>query len=285
MTAHRDAPRVISSRDNPAFREIAGAASSARDRRRAGVSFIEGIHLCQAYRHRHGVPLAVIHTEAALADPEVAALVQVAADRRLQFTEALFREISQLENGVGLAYLVQTPAPVLAPVIDTDTVVLDRIQDPGNVGAILRSAAGAGIGRVISTPGTAFCWSPKVLRAGMGAHFVLDIHESVPWELLAARVRIAVLATAGRAAASLWTLDLCAPTVWVFGNEGGGVDPGIIGQATHAVRIDQAHAVESLNVAGAAAVCLFEQRRQRLGKDDKDAKDPKDPLGLAGKVG
>jgi TrmH family RNA methyltransferase len=255
--------RQITSRDNPTFKQIAGIASSARERRKAGASFIEGIHLCQAYLQRHGRPLVVVHTHGASADPDARRWALVDAPQRYALSEAMFREISQVENGVGLAYVIETPSPMLSQRIEGDAVYLDRIQDPGNVGALLRACAAAGVACVITAPGTASCWSPKVLRAGMGAHFALHIHEGIPFATLMPRLSMPVFVTLADAAESLYRADLTSPCLWVFGNEGSGVSDEIVAAAQRRIRIPQAPLVESLNVANAGALCLFEQRRQR----------------------
>jgi len=150
-----------------------------------------------------------------------------------------------------------------------DLVVLDRITDPGNAGAIIRSAAAAGIGVIWCVGPHVDIWSPKVLRSAMGGHFALRIIEDVAEADALSQLAILgpqLLATALTSnAISLYapTLDLKQPTAWVFGQEAHGVSPGILKQAK-AVRIPQDACVESLNVAASAAVCLFEMRRQRL---------------------
>jgi len=118
--------------------------------------------------------------------------------------------------------------------------------------------------RVIASPGTAFCWSPKVLRAGMGAHFHLDIHEGVEPATLCERAALAVRAAEAGASTSLYQADLRAPALWLFGNEGQGLDAELRAwpQVTR-LAVPQQPAVESLNVGVAAAVCLYEQWRQR----------------------
>lgn len=273
--------RKISSRENPAFRQLLRVTASARERRQLGVSFIEGIHLCQSYLSRHGVPRQVVHTATALADPEVRELVAAAlagdvgpleagrealtGGRSLELAFGLFGELSQVEHGTGIAYVIDTPASQLPAAIDVDAVYLDGLQDPGNVGTILRTCAAVGIAHVITAPGTAWCWSPKVLRAGMGAHFALEIHESVAWADLQTRLQMPVLATAPQAQHSIWQADLARPCLWLFGSEGSGLDPERQGAQLQWVSIPQHSAVESLNVAVAAAVCLFEQLRQRRG--------------------
>jgi TrmH family RNA methyltransferase len=136
------------------------------------------------------------------------------------------------------------------------------VQDPGNVGSILRSAAAAGIKQVYCSAGSAFCWSPKVLRAAMGAHFVLDIFENVDLAALVAGSAVTSLATSGYATRKLYDIDLRQPVAWLFGHEGQGVADDLLGMATHQVVIPHLGQVESLNVAACAAVCFFEQVRQ-----------------------
>lgn len=255
--------RRISSRDNSTFRELAELAHSARERRRLGRSVLEGVHLCEAWLQRHGPPRAAVATAAGLAHPEVTPLLARYGVAPLELADELFASVSTLQHGIGLAFVVDTPRPGLPASIEHDAIYLDRIQDPGNVGTLLRSGAAAGIGTVLTAPGTAWCWSPKVLRAGMGAHFHLSIHESVPWSALRGRLAVEPLGTRAVGAASLFELDLRAPTLWLLGNEGEGLSAEIAADVSRWVRIPQAPGVESMNVAAAAAVCLFEQRRQR----------------------
>jgi RNA methyltransferase, TrmH family len=142
-------------------------------------------------------------------------------------------------------------------------LLLDGLQDPGNLGSILRSAAAAGIVRVYCGPGTVFAWSPKVLRAGMGAHFLLSIIEDADLAAVIRAARAPVLATSSHATQSLYEQDLRKPVVWLFGNEGQGVSPALLSLASETIAIPQAQGIESLNVAASAAICFFEQVRQR----------------------
>ena len=265
MSASGDdgAVRRIASRENPLYRELLHLAGSARERRRREASLIEGVHLCDAYLDRHGRARRVVVSETALSNPEVAALLRRLDTPPVVLAPSLFKALSAVEHGVGIALLIDTPRPALPATIELDAVYLDRIQDPGNVGTILRTCAAAGVHRVITAPGTAWCWSPKVLRAGMGAHFHLEIHESVGWAELAPRLRVAVRATTVGADLGLWAADLRAPAIWLFGQEGGGLATELVSQATQTVSIPQSPAVESLNVGVAAALCLYEQLRQR----------------------
>ena len=179
--------------------------------------------------------------------------------------DGLFDALDILPSPVPVLALVDAPAPALPErLAGANVVILDRVQDPGNVGAIIRTAAAAGIRTLLATTGTAACWSPKVLRAGMGGHFVLDIHEGIAPDALPALLAVPLAGTVLDGGQPLYGQDLRPPLAWVFGNEGEGIDPQLLPQLGLRLTIPQASGVESLNVAAAAAVCLFEQRRQRL---------------------
>jgi TrmH family RNA methyltransferase len=257
------AARRISSRDNPLYREFAELSGSARERRRLGRSVLEGIHLCEAFLQRYGAPLASIVSESGETHPEVTALLAQHAVAPVIVADALFASLSTLAQGVGIAFIVATPNPGLPDTIELDAVYLDRLQDPGNVGTLLRTCAAAGVKTVFTAPGTAWCWSPKVLRAGMGAHFHLSIHESIAWPAVRERLRIEAIGTRASQAESLYCSELLAPCLWLLGSEGDGISAPVAADTDRWVRIPQAAGVESLNVAAAGALCLFEQRRQR----------------------
>jgi TrmH family RNA methyltransferase len=255
--------RRISSRDNPLYREFTDLSGSARERRRLGRSVLEGIHLCEAYLQRHGAPLSSIVSESGAADPEVVSLLAQHEVVPAIVADPLFASLSTLAQGVGIALIVETPSPSLPDTIELDAVYLDRLQDPGNVGTLLRTCAAAGVKTVLTAPGTAWCWSPKVLRAGMGAHFHLTIHEAVPWPEVRQRLRIPAIGTRASQAESLYRSELGSPCLWLLGSEGEGISAAVAADTDRWIRIPQSAGVESLNVAAAGALCLFEQRRQR----------------------
>lgn len=255
--------RRISSRDNPLYREFVDLSGSARERRRLGRSVLEGIHLCEAFLQRYGAPLASIVSESGAAHPEVTALLAQHAVAPVIIADSLFASLSTLAQGVGIAFIVETPNPGLPDTIELDAVYLDRLQDPGNVGTLLRTCAAAGVKTVLTAPGTAWCWSPKVLRAGMGAHFHLSIHEAIAWPAVRERLRIEAIGTRASQAESLYRSEFLAPCLWLLGSEGDGISAAVAADTDRWVRIPQAAGVESLNVAAAGALCLFEQRRQR----------------------
>lgn len=260
----------IESSANPVFRELLALSSSTRERRRLSLSVIEGVHLVEAFVARHGPPLQLFVPQGSLPGIEnrapggLGALVRQAGIEPVVLTDRLFAQASQVENGPGPIAVVETPRPELPAALSKDAVYLDRVQDPGNVGSVLRTCAAAGVRCVITSPGTAFCWAPKVLRAAMGAHFHLDIHEGVaPAELLP-RLAVRAVATAADASCELYEADLRAPCVWLLGNEGQGLEPALLAaRGVLLLAIPQSAAVESLNVSVAAAVCLYEQLRQR----------------------
>lgn len=258
--------KAISSRDNPLFKELKQLATSSQARRRAQRTLLDGVHLCSAYLSQRGLPPLCVAGESAQANPEVSALLdRCAGTQCIVLPDALFHALSQVEHGVDLLFVIDTPQARTVGRLDHSAVLLDNLQDPGNVGSILRCAAAAGIEAVYCGPGTAFAWSPKVLRAGMGAHFGLDIHEQVDLSALVATAGVPVLATSSHADASLYAVDLRQPVAWLFGHEGQGVSADLLSLATQRLAIPHIGEMESLNVAASAAICLFEQVRQKLG--------------------
>jgi TrmH family RNA methyltransferase len=260
--------KTISSRDNALYKELKQLATSAQARRKAGRSLLDGVHLAQAYQQQGGRAQYCVVTESAVAHPEVAPLLaQCEADgsQCLCLPDPLYAALSQVENGVGLLLVIATPQPSVPQQLTASAVLLDGLQDPGNLGSILRSAAAAGITQVFCSPGTTAAWSPKVLRAGMGAHFLLQIAENVDLSALCRDSAIAVLATSSHASSTIYQADLTQPVAWLFGHEGQGVSAPLLATTRSTVVIPHLGPMESLNVAAAAAVCFFEQVRQRQG--------------------
>lgn len=262
----KDDMKPISSRENPLYKELKLLASSSQARRKAGRTLLDGAHLCQSYLQHVGMPPLCVISEGSLAHPEIAAIVQRCEEARVQcivLPEALYQALSQVEHGVGLMFVADT-LKILAPqALARSAVLLDNLQDPGNLGSILRSAAAAGIEDIFCSKTTVFAWSPKVLRAGMGAHFLLNIHENADLGRLMQTARVPILATSSHANRRIYDMDLTRPVAWLFGHEGQGVSPALLELATQRVSIPHLGEVESLNVAASAAVCFFEQVRQK----------------------
>jgi len=256
--------KLIRSRDNPQVKALVKLAGSSRERSKTGTTLLEGEHLVRAYRESGGRAETIFAAETAMAKPEIRALLEGApADARLVLADRLVDRISQLVSAAGVGAVVRTPEPRLLPRTLASCVLLENIQDPGNLGSILRSAVAAGIAQVFLSRGSVFAWSPKVLRAGMGAHFFLSIFEAVDPAEVARGFPGRIVAMEPRAQPSLFDLDLKGPVAWIFGNEGAGLSESVLRLATHRARIPMPGSAESLNVAAAAAICLFEQLRQR----------------------
>jgi len=256
----------ISSRDNPFFKTLRRQVEQGGTRRDAGAALLEGIHLCDAYVASGGRPRQVVVGDGALDRGEVVDLIdRAAAAETFVLDDALFASLSHVAHGVPLLMVVDAPQPERPASIARTSVWLDRVQDPGNVGSILRSAAAAAIGDVYLSPGCASVWSTKVLRAAMGAHFHLRLFEDCDLAALAYDREVKLLATSSHATSSIHDADLSGEMIWIFGHEGQGVDPLLCDRAI-GLHIPQPGAGESLNVAAAAAVCFFEQLRQRTGR-------------------
>ena len=256
--------KSIQSKDNPQVRALIKLAGSSRERRRTGTTLLEGEHLVRAYQESGGVAETILASETALADPEFRRFFEnVPARSHLALADGLLDRISQLVSSAGVAAVIRTPQPGPMPQSVSDCLLLENIQDPGNLGSIFRTAVAAGVPQVFLSKTSVFAWSPKVMRAGMGAHFFLSIFEGVDVDEFAHSFRGSVVAMEPRARASLYELDLRGPVAWVFGNEGAGLSEGARRLAAHRVRIPMPGPAESLNVAAAVAICLFEQIRQR----------------------
>jgi TrmH family RNA methyltransferase len=251
----------IASRDNPFYKQLRKLAGSGRERRQAGRMLLDGVHLVEACEEACGPVETLVVAASALAGGEVARFV---AGREITvIADALMRDLGLVETPSGLVGVAALPAPVAVDP-QKDAILLDGVQDPGNVGTLLRTAAAAGIGQTLLGPGCAAAWSPKVLRAGQGAHFAMNVVEDVDLARFMSGYRGTTVATTlGADARSLYAADLDGPLAWIFGAEGQGVRPDLLAAARLRVHIPMPGAVESLNVAAAAAICLFETVRRR----------------------
>jgi TrmH family RNA methyltransferase len=257
-------PQPVRARRNPRLaylRRLQRDPGAYRRHAAEGGIWLEGEHLLRACVARGGRLRTVLVSASAWARPALRELAGLGTER-LQLDDALFGEVSTLQPAVAIGAFVDRPAPP-PPRAEVDTLVLDRIQDAGNVGSMLRSAAALGVAQVLALPGTAALWSPKVLRAGMGAHFALALHEAVAEDALLA-LRLPLVGTSSHRGASLPAAALPIPCAWIFGHEGQGVAPRLLERCATVVAIPQPGGEESLNVAAAAAVCLYESLRRRL---------------------
>lgn len=242
----------IHSRDNPFVKDLRRLAQDTTAYRKQGRVWLEGDHLCRAALERGQRPALAVFSESFWLQAQ--AQWAQAASKTIVLADALFADISGLESPARMGFILDLPvAGALQPA--AATVVLDRVQDAGNVGSILRSASAFGFRQVVAVKGSAALWSPKVLRAGMGAHFALSLIEGVDHAALQA-LNVPVLITSSHAGQWLHQAALPWPCAWVLGHEGQGVSPDLESRAALRIRIAQPGGEDSLNVAAAAAICL-----------------------------
>ncbi len=249
-------PLQITSRDNPLLKELRKLAADGAAYRKTGRVWIEGEHLCSAYLQRGLKPSIALVLESKQAVVQV--FTAQAATKIIVIPDHLMAEISALDSLPSLGFVCDVPAQVaLNP--SSRTVVLDRLQDPGNVGSILRSAAAFGFTQVVALKGSVALWAPKVLRAGMGAHFGLHLVETASLDDVAL-LQHPLAVTSSHQGEFLHQMlskkQLPEQLNWVLGHEGQGVCNELMAQASLHVRIAQPGGQESLNVAAAAAICL-----------------------------
>ncbi len=258
--------KLIQSRDNPFFKELLKLTSSARQRGKVNQTLLDGAHLLAASLDAGIAPLHILLNAQASQDNEIGALLERTRDVSVtQLDNKLFAELSELKTPTGLLTLIAIPQPNAAISDSQFALLLEDIQDPGNLGSILRSAAAAGCDAVFLSQGCADAWSPKVLRAAMGGHFALHIYEQQNLLNVAQLFTGRLLATSLQATQSLYGCDLTDNVALMMGNEGAGLSDELLNLATQKISIPMLGKVESLNVAAATAICLFEVARQ-LGK-------------------
>lgn len=245
-------PTAIHSRDNALLKDLRRLSQDSTAYRKQGRVWLEGDHLCRAALVRGQRPAMAVFSESFL--PLAPAEFAQAASKIIVIADALWPDISGLESPAQMGFVLPLPQEqglaALAP-----TVVLDRLQDAGNVGSILRSASAFGFTQIAALKGTAALWSAKVLRAGMGAHFALRLVEGLAESDIAA-LQIPLLATSSHQGDFLHRARLPWPCGWIMGHEGQGVAPALQARARHHIRISQPGGEESLNVGAAAAICL-----------------------------
>ncbi len=263
---------MISSKDNPQVKALNKLIHQPKrnDMRMA----VEGVHACQLlldHQAQHGLIIEKIWVgESALANPEIQELLAQAARQSIavvQLANGVFRTISSLEQGVSIIFEVQRPQLRSVDGYDAsgNFVLLDGVQDPGNLGSILRSAAAAGIHEVWLSPACVNPYSAKVLRAGVGAHFGIRIRENIDLTEAVKSLQsqgVTVCATSSHTEQSIYRCQLNRPIAWLMGNEGAGLSADLLPLSDEQVTIPM-QVGESLNVAAASAVCMFEMLRQQ----------------------
>ena len=255
--------KKIDSPANLRFKGLRQLVESSRERKKAGHSVLDGAHLVAAYLDHVGPPQQVAVSRQGRESPEIRALLdRMKGVDTVMLGDALFKALSSVVTPAGILAVVETPRQQPVPPRMGSCVMLEDLQDPGNLGSILRTCAAAGIRHVLLSRGSVQAWSPRVLRAAMGAHFALAIYEGADLVAVARDFRGKRIATQLRSSLTIFDTDLSGGIAFLFGNEGSGLSPGLLAAADTVVSIPMPGKAESLNVAAAAAVCLFERVRQ-----------------------
>jgi len=253
----------ITSAENPRFKALLKLMQSSRERRKQGLSLLDGVHLIAAYHEHLGLPEQIVVSKSGLSNGEIYNIINgLRSLSPLVLSDDLFRRLSSVATPTGIIAAVKTPRIQAVPDDPGPCVLLEDIQDPGNLGSILRSTAAAGIGDVFLSGNCVHSWSPRVLRAGMGAHFMLRIYENVDLLALVKKYRGRVIAASHHSSQSVFATDLTGRVALLFGNEGSGLSQELLAAAHAVVAVPMPGKTESLNAAAAAAVCLFERVRQ-----------------------
>ncbi|HSI43483.1 MAG TPA: RNA methyltransferase [Methylotenera sp.] len=254
----------ITSRDNPIFKQLKKLSENARERRSEGKTLLDGVHLIESYMAIFGDPDVLIIPEGR-STVEATSLIQALEHiSTVMLPTLMFAELTPVTNATGILALVKIPQLPLPETIDF-ALLLEDIQDPGNLGSILRTAAGAGVDAVYLSLGSTDVWSPKALRGGQGAQFILPIIERADLltELQSFQGNSYATAMEGE---SLYAQDLTLATAFVIGNEGTGLSKQVMAatskRITIPMAINQFGSIESLNAGAATAICLFERTRQ-----------------------
>ena len=252
----------ISSHDNPIFKRLKKLAESARARREARMTLLDGDHLLAAYLDAGGEPHTLVRAASFDAVSFEALAARCLPAKRIVLTDTLFAALSPVSTPTGM---LAEAAWLVPPAIDATplVIVLEDIQDPGNLGSMLRSGAAAGATLAVLSKGCHDAWSPKALRGGQGAQFALPLISGVDIVEWLAGFEGESLALALAEDNSLYARKLAGSLALIVGNEGAGLSQAVCEAASATIRIPMPGRIESLNAAAALAVAVFEAARQR----------------------
>ena len=251
---------VLSSRDNPKVKRWSKLAQDPRYRRSERRALIEGPHVLAAALQHGCKPIALLATEEGAADPEIDRLIGQSGVRPVLVSKGVFRAIVDADTPQGVAAEIAIAAPNND--LGSRAAFLEGVQDPGNVGAIIRSAAAFGVRTLVLDQDCADPWSPRALRAGMGGHFAVQIRQEKSLTTQLEAFEGSVLCTVVADGTPLAEADLRGPLAWVFGAEGRGLSAQTLRRARGRIRIPLVPGMESLNVAATAAICFYETARK-----------------------
>lgn len=253
---------VITSSQNSKIKLVRSLLGRAKERREAGAFVVEGVRLVEEavnnnWRFRFALHDKTLNERG---KSQVESLRLSGVDIEM-ISESLMKSLSETETPQGLlAVLDFKQLPITN---DPDFFLIpDQIRDPGNLGTLLRSAAAAGVQAVLLPPETTDAFAPKVVRAGMGAHFRLPIH-SMDWDEIKEKIKGLQVYLADMDGQSGWETDLLQPLALIVGGEAEGASEEARELATQKISIPMAGNVESLNAGVAGSILMFEVVRQR----------------------
>ncbi len=266
-TLPHDQPTPVASTDNVVVKHIRALQRDGSAYKKTNTVWLEGDHLCRAAHGAGFAPRVFVWSQQAWQrclqtteghDLHAQATMRCAnaAKHQIIMSDKLWADLSGLESWTGMGAIFDlSPAHARHVQVAVPTVIVDRVQDPGNLGSIIRTAAAMGFSQVLAIKGSVALWSPKVLRAGMGAHFSLYMVEGLDPDDLS-KLTVPLLLTSSHQGEWLHQKSLPWPCAWVMGHEGQGVSRAIEDMVQHHIRVIQPGGEESLNVAAAAAVCM-----------------------------
>lgn len=250
--------QVISSRGNQHFKHLKKLNESPRYRHEVQQTILDGMHLIESYAECFGSPDSIALIEGGNIDKIKSYLNE--DTQVLEFPAGLFSEIAPVISPTGILASINIPH-LEAPKKQNCILLLEDIQDPGNLGSILRSAGASGVDLVYLSDHCADLWSPKVLRGGQGAHFHLPCIEKVNFSDITKTFTGKIFATT-LSGKSIFQEDLKGPVAFIFGNEGNGIHSETMRLTSHSIHIPMKKGIESLNVSAAVSICLYEKYRQ-----------------------
>ena len=257
----------ITSAQNPTLKLVRKLAQTAHEREERGQIVLDGIRLVSDYAERFGlVNASLVVSEYATSRPDVGGLIALLSDdaRVLQIPDRLFEGVSTMDTPSGLIAVVNKPTITDNQRKNSFSLALDGVQDPGNLGSILRTAAGTNVTAVLLSESCADPWSPKCMRGGMGAQFVLPVAKHTDIESVIEGCQGTRIATSSHEGQSLVDTKFVTPLILMIGGEGAGLDPELADLADYCVRIPLNNDMESLNVGAAVAMICYEQLRQSI---------------------
>lgn len=255
---------IIRSRQNVKIKQIAILATEAKARRQAGLTVIDGVSFVRDYIAKFGQPEMLLIDETK--QQRAQSVMELTSDYVLVSSEVM-KAISPVKTNAGVLAVVKIPTASRFQPTERSVILIDQVQDPGNLGAICRLALAVGIRDIMLADGSVDAFAPSVIRASAGAVFDLNIYQKTDLaQFVMTHADYQFIATSSHAEKNIFELDLTGKIGWLVGNEGAGVSPALLQMATLTTKIPQSDKLESLNLAMATTVCLYEQFRQTQTK-------------------